>query len=216
MKIKTINHQSIKSSYLIFFLLILNSSLAQNTVFSIETSEEQVLYRNIENVVTIQSNLSPDDYKIVFKNCDVSKNITPEHQFVLTPGKGRASSIDIIDAKDSTRLYFSKTFKVDYLPNPELYYGIANNGTKINPNAGHLFVKYPPSYNLSVLSNSFEIISWKISLGNKIFEGKGHVITEEVKKELIEIKDVQLVSILALVKGPDGLTRKIGATYSLQ
>lgn len=205
------------SKYLtvIFFILGLQQvNHAQNNNFNIEVGENQILYRDIENTLYINSNLSSEEYKVVLINCDSINQIIPNHQYVVIPGRGRVLTIEILDAKDSSIVHFSKAIKIEYLPDPELFYGISINGSKINPSAGHLFAKYPPSFNLLSLNHSFEVTSWKIIIGNKILEGNGSTITDEVKNELAKNKDAEFLSVLAIVKGPDGISRKIGGVYN--
>lgn len=194
----------------------LKVSQAQDSTFFIEVGENQILYRNIENTVTINSNLSSEEYKIVLKYCDSVRQLISNRQYSVIPGKGRIIEIEIIDSKDSSQIFYTKQLKIEYLPNPELFYGISINGSKIDPSTGHLFAKYPPSYNLLNLNHSFEITSWKIIIGDKIFEGEGRTITKEVKNELTKNKSAEYLSVLAVIKGPDGIARKIGGVYNIK
>jgi len=207
---------TVKNLLVIVFLLALKMSQAQDTVCTIELGENQLMYRNIENLVTINSNLSPTDFKIVFKNCDSIRQIESKKQFSIIPGRGRVATVNLIDSQDSSIVYYSKTLKIEYLPNPELFYGMSINGSKITPSTGHLFAKYPPSHNLLSLNDSFEILNWKIIIEDKVFEGDGNSISEDVKKELKENNNTEFISVLAVVEGPDGLVRKIGGVYNMR
>lgn len=203
--------------YLIIIPFIFGSQLcnAQNNTFQVEVGESQIAYRNIENAIIINTNLSFEDYKVVLKNCDSIIETLQKREYTIVPGKGRVCTIDIIDPKDSSIVHYSKMLKVEYLPNPELFYGASMNGTKIDASAGVLFAKYPPSYNLLSLNHSFEIISWKIIIGNIIFEGESRVISQQVKDELAKNKVIEYLSVVTIVKGPDGIARKIGGAFSI-
>lgn len=207
---------SMKYLLVVIVILTLNISQAQNDNFNIKIGKNQLLYRNIENTLNISTNLPMEDYKVVLKNCDSTNQIIAKKQCNVVPGKGRVMVIEIIDSKDSNIVHYTEKLKIENLPNPELFYGVSINGSKIDPSVGILFAKYPPPYNLLSLNHSFQITSWKIIIENKIFQGEGRKITEEVKNEIIKNKDAEFLSILAIVKGPDGLARKIGAVYRIK
>ncbi len=212
----TMQSTAIKFILITIITFGLRESQAQDSAVFISVGENQIIYRNIENKVTVNSNFSSNAYRVVFKYCDSVRELIPNQEYSVIPGNGRIIEIEIIDSKDSNNVFYAKQFKIDYLPDPQLFYGISVNGSKIDLLATKLTAKYTPSFNISDPDTSFEVIRWQISIGNSTFEGNGPEISEEVKDTLAKNKKAQILSVLAVVKGPDGVARKIEGVYEIK
>lgn len=195
-------------------LLLLETNYAQSGTFVLETSQDQFFYRNIRNTLKINTLLPTEKYEVVLRNCDSIIPILPKQEYSFIPGNGRMVIVELVDPTDLNRVLYTEMIKIEYLPNPELFYGGSINGSKISPSAGRIFAKYPPSYNLPDAQFPFEIIRWTIMIGDLTFEGDGNAITEEVKQELVNC-NTGFLSMLAVVKGPDGVLRKVGGVYNI-
>ena len=126
------------------------------------------------------------------------------------PGKGKYVEI-IIARKDSTSI-LSHKIPVLHLPDPVLFYGSVKSGNKCTPEAAAFFAKYPPQMNLTA---EFEIAKWNISIGDESFEGEGKTISIEAQEYLKSIEGNATFSVIAIVKGQDGISRRIGGAFSL-
>lgn len=187
----------------------------QDSLFSFGLNNEQIVYRMIENKLTLTSNISDSNYTLTCRNCDTLFSNNDASSYTVIPGRGKYILLDIVEKNEPSRILHSEEIMVQYLPAPVVYYGSTMNGAKITIEASILSVKYPPSFNLLHLNDSFEITNWEIIIGDEIYKGEGRVISEEVKEKLSEELEVEYISVMLIAKGPDGLSRKIGGVFSL-
>ena len=58
-----------------------------------------------------------------------------------------------------------------------------------------------------------KIETWELHVKDKSFNGQGNELTKEAKLYLSELTDTGIVSIIALVRGPDGIGRRVGGVF---
>ncbi|NRA13194.1 MAG: hypothetical protein HRT57_14695 [Crocinitomicaceae bacterium] len=194
----------------IFFLSNNESKreLLSNSVFA---SDRQVIYRGIENTITINIDPSADEYQVEYSNCKSFERGETPYTYVLTPGRGRSIGITVKCKNSSTEVISKYSFNVKNIPFPVLFFGDTRNGRKCNLDATNISAKYPPEMHLDLES---KIIRWELYSQNYIFEGTGSELSEEAKTHLKTLKGEGAISIITVVRGPDGIARRVGGVYS--
>ena len=117
-----------------------------------------------------------------------------------------------VDGK-SVRLK-SLDFRVQNLPDPSLFWGGKKSGDKGNKNSNLLQAKYGPGIPLKA---EFKIIKWKFlapGLKGAPPTGAGGNIGQ-VSSLIRAVKPGTGISFVCDVKGPDGMVRKVGGSWTL-
>jgi hypothetical protein len=172
--------------------------------------EDQILYRNVSNTVNICT--LGDEYVVECPLCESFEKGELTDTYVLMPGRGRITNVLVKKKKSESEIISTLTFKTDNLPYPVLYYGKTRNSRKCNVENGQIFGIYPPEMNLNLNSN---IERWELYAGDKKFEGIGNSISDEAIDFLKSSDKPEAFSIIAVVRGPDGIGRKISGVFSL-
>jgi hypothetical protein len=180
-----------------------------NLSISIYRSDNQLIYRNVLNNITITPLEAATNVDCPY--CDTMYKSEFPNQYYIKPSKGRVSEIIISDSSTANVLEKHK-IKNSYLPDPILFYGASKNGTKCSKNAHHIFAKYPPEMNINLDS---EIIKWEIHIDANTFSGEGNQLTEDVIAFLETYEGNGVISIIAVVRTADGIARKLGGAFSL-
>jgi len=196
-------------------LLFLTTSLCQEN-FRLQLSETQQLYREVLNEVTLVSNSSESDFKLSCLLCDTLYETENKGTYLVKVGRGKSSLFNVFSASTPSESLGTIILKNSYLPDPTLYFGATRSGGKCSKHESRLFAKYSPELNLSSY-DYFEVVSWELFIGSERFEGEGKGLTTEAREHLIQtdISEISAISFLAIVKGPDGIARKIGGVYQL-
>ena len=123
---------------------------------SIELPELNVLYRGYDNIVNITASGYPSG-DLSVTNASKSKK---GDGYVVRPGKGKTSTLTVmgktIDGK-SVRLK-SLDFRVQNMPDPQLFWGGKKSGDKGNKNSALIQAKYGPGIPLKA---EFKVLKWK-------------------------------------------------------
>lgn len=179
---------------------------------SIELPELNVLYRGYNNIVNITASGYPSG-DLSVTNATKSKK---GEGYVVKPGKGKTSTLTVmgktVDGK-SVRLK-SLDFRVQNLPDPSLFWGGKKSGDKGNKNSALLQAKYGDGIPLKA---EFKIIKWKFlapGLKGAPPTGAGGSIGS-VSSLIRAVKPGTGISFVCDVKGPDGIVRKVGGSWTL-
>lgn len=179
---------------------------------SIELPELNVLYRGYDNIVNITASGYPSG-DLSVTNASKSKK---GDGYVVRPGKGKTSTLTVmgktIDGK-SVRLK-SLDFRVQNMPDPQLFWGGKKSGDKGNKNSALIQAKYGPGIPLKA---EFKVLKWKFlapGLKGAPPTGVGGNISS-VSTLVRAVKAGTGISFVCDVRGPDGITRKVGGTWSL-
>lgn len=204
------NHSVIKGILPILFFTIAFSAFSQESDFNVSMLEHQAVYRGLINQIEINTTEDTSSFIVRCPNCITFEKGSEMYTYNVHPGKGKYVEI-LITRKDSTMIHSHK-IPVLYLPNPVLFYGAVKSGNKCTPEAAVFFAKYPPQMNLTA---EFEVVKWNVSIGNESFAGEGKTLSKEAQEHLKSIEGNVTFSVLAIVKGQDGINRKIGGAFSL-
>ena len=133
----------------------------------------------------------------------------------MSPGRGRKAFLTVsgIDA-DGKAVVLKKTeYRVESMPDPQLFWGGKKSGEKANKNSSLLQAKYGPGIPLKA---EFSILSWSFqsATANRPKKGTGGNIGG-VSTIIRATRPGNQVGFVCTVKGPDGKTRKIGGTWSI-
>ena len=138
--------------------------------------------------------------------------------WIANPGGGRECSITVSGKSSVTNKTVrlgSFPFRISRLPDPELYFGAAKSGENASKAETRLFAKYPPEIPLNA---SFTIINWELAVpGNPMAppRGSGGQLSGPASSLLRQVKPGTIIGIMTSVRGPDGVTRKIGGSYKI-
>jgi hypothetical protein len=200
---------------LIFSLIVSTFCLAQDTIVTISTPEIQILYYGLSTKIKVNTSL-PFDYSLASSQLEI-KALEEKNTFSIKPlsNSGNTATLKVLDpttGKGNSVAEFN--YKVFSLPDPELYIGSVKNGSSIDFYSNKkLSAKLPPS---SYLNINFAILDWSVCVKGIQYEGSGSDLTDLVLIKINELKEGNVISIIATIIGPDGIKRKIGGVYTFR
>ena len=179
---------------------------------SIELPELNVLYRGYPNKVDPTASGYPFTV-LTGSNCSVSKS---GDLYVAKPGGGKTAYLTVSGkTADGKTVQLKKVeYRVSNLPDPELYWGAAKNGTRGSKAETKLFAKYPPEIPLNA---SFSIVDWECQVPGAAGappRGTGSNIGA-ASGLLRAAKPGSQVSFICTVVGPDGVRRKKAGAFKI-
>jgi len=177
---------------------------------AIELTDLNILYRGYPNKVEV----SGSGYEtITLSGSGVSKS---GKGYIVKPGKGKSAVLTVTGRnKDgSSKVLKSGKFRVSNLPDPTLYWGAAKSGKKGSKSSRLLQAKYSPEIPLKA---NFKVIKWTCyAPGLKGAPPSGAGSNLGSAGPLINaVKPGTGISFNATVRGPDGIARQIGGSWSL-
>jgi hypothetical protein len=179
---------------------------------SIELPELNVLYRGYANKVDPTASGFPETV-LTGSNCSVSRS---GEVYVVKPGKGKKAYLTVSGrSADGKTVQLKKVeYRVSNLPDPVLYWGSAKSGTKGAKSSRLLQAKYPPEIPLKA---TFQVIKWTCyAPGLKGAPPSGVGTNLGSAGPLINaVKPGTGLSFNATVRGPDGIARQVGGSWSL-
>jgi hypothetical protein len=190
-------------AFLIVSLIIGFNCSAQEPTAALELPEMNLLYRGYPNKVTpAVTNNNGRHVSLIGSNVTIKKS--GETGFIVKPGKGRYTTLSVV-LSDNEKFDTIRTirFRVQNLPDPELYWAGSRNGQRANIREVGLFAKYPPEIPLNA---SFSVTAWKIIHKGDTISGKGsnlspaHDLFKTIKEETNLLFEVECI-------GPDGIVR---------
>lgn len=142
-------------------------------------------------------------------------------QYIASPGSGRECTISIVgkNPDGSSANLGSYKFRVSNLPAPTIKFGSLWDGDEAGSatmkSNTTLFAKYPPEIPLEA---KFSVKSWEVSVSGapRPESGSGSRLTPKAMSLIKQAKKGSLISFMTRVTGPDGKTRKKGATFKIK
>ena len=179
---------------------------------SIELTDLNVLYRGYPNKVEATASGFPES-RLSGSNATVSKS---GKGYIVKPGKGKTAYLTVSGiGTDGKAVQLKKgEYRVSNLPDPTLYWGSAKSGKKGSKSSRLLQAKYSPEIPLKA---NFTIIKWTcFAPGLKGAPPSGVGSNIGSAGPLINaVKPGTGVSFTCQVRGPDGIARQIGGSWSL-
>jgi gliding motility-associated protein GldM len=180
---------------------------------SIELPELNVLYRGYPNKAKATAS-GYDQTVLTGQGATVSKS---GDGYIVSPtGRGREAFLTVSGKSTATGKTVSLNkvkYRVSNLPDPELYWGAAKNGSKGSKAETKLFAKYPPEIPLSA---TFRIVSWECNVPGAARPVMGTGGNISAASGLIRAaKPGSQISFICKVVGPDGISRKKGGTFKI-
>lgn len=96
---------------------------------------------------------------------------------------------------------------------PTLYWGANPSGEAPHRSVIRFFAKYAQNV---PHSESFEILSLELSIGNQVFHILGDTMTEEVNELIWNTKSGEIIHCTAKVRGEDGVVRIVNGEWNLK
>ncbi len=179
---------------------------------SIELTDLNVLYRGYDNKVEATASGYPET-SLTGTNASISKSGSG---YVVRPGNGAKAYLTVSgrDSKGKSVQLKKGEYRVSNLPDPVLYWGSAKSGDKGPRSSRLLIAKYPPEIPLNA---NFSIVKWTCyapGLKGAPPTGPGGNIGSA--GPLIDaVPPGTGLSFTCTVRGPDGIARQIGGSWSL-
>tara|TARA_R110002072_G_scaffold281965_2_gene444637 strand:+ start:12298 stop:14061 length:1764 start_codon:yes stop_codon:yes gene_type:complete len=181
---------------------------------SIELPDMNTLYRGLDNKV--QATASGYD-KTELQGSGITKTKTTEGWNVTPQGRSNSASLQVVGINSATgerKVLKMITYKVRNLPKPSIFWGGADENSRVNPRAPRLFVKYPPEIPLNA---DFSIISWECDIsgapGRKP-SGTGNNISSALPLIQTATRGTT-VTFRCVVKYPGNRTGRVNASFKL-
>ncbi len=185
---------------------------------AVSLPEMFVLYRGYPNKVVGAASGYPD-YKLVgTSNVSLTKQGA---EYVASPGAGRDATISIqgVSPDGKSANLGSFQFRVRNLPKPNVYLGSCEDGgsyAKATIAAQtRLFAKYGDEITLVA---TFNVTSWEVNVTGapRPESGSGPALTPAALGLIKQARPGNTISIMTTVIGPDGKSRKSGASFKVQ
>ncbi len=179
---------------------------------SIELTDLNVLYRGYDNKVEATASGYPETL-LTGSNASVSRS---GKGYIVRPGNGKQAFLTVSGKDKEGKTFQLKRgeYRVSNLPDPVLFWGSAKSGGKGSRTSRLLQAKYPPEIPLNA---NFTIVSWTCfapGLRGAPPTGPGGNIA--AAGALINaVPPGTGVSFNCTVRGPDGVARQIGGSWSL-
>lgn len=180
---------------------------------AIELTELNVLYRGYANKVEASGS---GFQEISLGGSGVSISRSGQGYIVQPTGRGKTATLTVTGRNKNGDSQVLKTaqYRVSNLPDPVLYWGSAKSGTKGAKSSRLLLAKYPPEIPLNA---EFKVIQWTCyAPGLKGAPPTGAGSNLAAAGPLIQaVKPGTGISFNATVRGPDGIARQVGGSWSL-
>jgi hypothetical protein len=198
---------------LLLTLSILFSSLSIGQVVVEVQNNSIILYRGYDNKCVIAPIESEFD-ELIVDNGTIEKSASGDkYSYIINPGEGRTCGLYAIKkTKKQIDTVDFRYFLVRALPEPTLYFGDKAPGEKVNKYTDVIICKY--SDDISIVGVTFEIVSWEFSYNEKLITGVSNKLSSDVMSCIADIPSGESMSIVATVKNPDGITKKVAGTYT--
>ncbi len=181
-----------------------------DTLISFSFLDRHEIYRDVDNYITVSVSPIDLDYKVICTTCDTIYEGDFPNVYIVRPGKVRQTILTVVSDTVPSTVYRHYRLTNQRLPNPSLFFGGTINGSKASRHANRIDVKYPSGM---LQKFNFEVLSWNLYIGEKSFNGEGNSLSEEAKNYLRNDKSAEVVSITTVVKGQDGVERKLGGVF---
>lgn len=200
--------------YLILICGVLTAlSLTAQDQTTIETLEDDVLYRGYTNKVTIQVSKDEDrTTELHGENVSITRD-KASNTYIVKPMKGKTATLSVqaVEGKTVETLY-TKTYHFRNLPDPDVYWGESKSGGTGNITSKKLSIRYHESVNLP---NDFRIVGWEIQSDSKVIQGVGNDMSS-AESFLKTVEDGTVLQLIVKILSPDGITRMKAAQWEVQ
>jgi len=203
-----------QNTLLCFALVVTNLFSVSAQEVGIEHPELNVLYRGYDNklllVFSDSTALDVNDVVVSGTNCTISKASKPG-VYIVKPGTGFKSAITLQKkVNDALVDIYSIEYRVLNLPDPVLFWGASKSGVKASKISRLLLAKYTPEIPLQA---HFKVEKWTLSSPAGTVSGEGGNLSAAAS--VLQATNNCLVSIQAVVKGPDGISRLVGGSWQI-
>ena len=195
----------------ITFGIAFTTLFAQNAAYGIEIPEFNTLYYGYSNIVRpVAAPSKGATIHLTGTNCIITKQI--DGTYTIIPEKGREVTLTILSVRrEKTDTLYKKSYAVKRMPDPEIFWGAVADGGRIDIYERCLFSRYAES---SHLSASFTVKEWQLIIGNDTVSGTGNKL-KHVNGVLRKVNSPSEAQIIALVTGPDHITREIKGKWNV-
>jgi hypothetical protein len=187
---------------------IITVSAQTTEVINTSLSEDvKILYRGFANEIKI---ISKDERaRPSCSNCMLTRN---GDYYIVKPGRGKIAFINIvIDDQGNSDTLKIEQFNIMNLPDPSIYInGELSQGT-LSEDLKFARVQYKPEV---PLESDFTVTGWQLLIDGELFFGKNDRFPQMVNDAIAELKIGSNISLKLDVKGPDGITRRIGTNLT--
>lgn len=194
-------------------ILIVLSFVSFESIGQIVIAEPEMiyLYKGYDNKLEATSQNGVKKIDLMSPDFIFNKEENGSYTAIATSDPGPAK-IYMVDHKKHEVI---DTFDVEIrqLPDPLLFLGGAEEGDISNQAETRLFAKYGSEVPLNI---SFSILEGEVVLeSGERFAFSGNTFSADCHNNLLKLKNGSFIQVIAEVKGPDGIIRKIQGRWSL-
>ncbi len=185
--------------------LIIGAQFTAQSQCSQSTMNTDILYRGYNNEIDLKD--CQDVANIHSDECTVEKR---DGKFIVKTRSSKSAVLHLLSSSGDT--INSKTYRCLNLPVPTLYFNGVASGGRSGINTSILEVKYDVG---TPLKDTFKVTHWELQINGVMIEGSGFELNEDAKSVLNSSKNGEDLTIIATVIGTDGISRKIGGSWTL-
>lgn len=180
---------------------------------TVSLPELNVLYRGYDNKV---EGVASGYDQTILNGTGVSLSKSGTGYIGRVSGSGREATISISGKNSVTNKTVNLgafKFRVMNLPNPSLFFGASEEGTKASKAETRLFARYSDS----PLNAAFTVLEWELNVAGapRPAKGTGNTLSGEAVNLLKQAKPGSQISFMTKVVGPDKVVRKKGGVYTI-
>ncbi len=201
---KNILKKSVCSVLLVF---LSNSSFSQGVV---GMPEFNVLYHGYDNIVQLGFQDGLIDVSLKAEGAILTKT---SNGYIVRTVKGSRQT-EIIGTLKNGDTVCHYSYRNMTLPKPVLFWGTGVDGGVASSEESLLVLRCPAGV---IFENEFNIIDWKVTIGDQTIRGKGDHLNDEVRKCIYsqELKDVTVSVEVNFNANLNPLTQKSAGTYTI-
>lgn len=182
-------------------------------------SNGYVLYRGFDNTIRLESKDNNYNYILSGSNVSISSKTDPFNPkgvvYIVHPGSGRAATITLSrkGSDGKTVVLSTSRFKISNLPDPSIHFGEVKSGGVCSKSSEKVEAKYTVKVPLRA---KFIIVGCGLGVGDKYLECTSDTFTKEMKALLQTTESGEIIKIIAVAKGSDGISRKIASVFTVE
>jgi hypothetical protein len=193
-----------------FFISFATISFAQELIVQ-NNNVEQLLYRGFRNSISVSMSDIPFE-DLIFKciHCEIQSD-TSKNGIIMLPKKERTAEL-FVSAKSHPDKKIKQSFRVQNLPNPEVFIGVKRNEDLVG--LGELKNELKIGYDQSILlKNNFTIDGWEVCKNGKCISGTSNSLSKEAISLLENEKSDSFTLSIKTASLNDGIMRILNARF---
>jgi len=199
-------------------LFVTNTNAQLNiSINGFEDDESQnVIFRGFNNVLELTQSDEEFEYTIETDGLISSRLIdtdTPNSKrYIVKAGHDKVVTLKF-RKKGETQVFQTLNCQVANFPDPYIYFGGVPNGGEISKSTSDIAVRHSMKVRYKA---SYYITKFSIAIADEVLTSDNGEITDEMRKYLEQSVSGEVVTLNCYVSSSDGITRLMGADYTVK